>query len=299
MSWIGFVAPLALLALLALPLLWWLLRATPPAPRRYDFPALQFLKNKEDEETPSRLPWWLFILRLFVAICLILGLAGPILFPRNTENYPRGSLLLIDDGWAGAQNWQNRRKKIDLFLADLDPDLQFHLLFGASDQTKFETFSSGNGSGASHSQQPAGEKFETYFPLQPIRKIRQRLAQHQPVAWHPERSPIATMLTAQLHPSDPANPEAIKDLIWFSDGLDYGQSDAFLQQIEGAFNNAHIFNASANEEPIIAIKDATIESRGLRVLLLRLSSAPAFDTHFKPRTLVILDEKNICLQAGW
>ena len=37
---IGFAAPWLLLALLALPILWILLRAVPPAPKRQIFPAV-------------------------------------------------------------------------------------------------------------------------------------------------------------------------------------------------------------------------------------------------------------------
>ncbi|MBV8459130.1 MAG: BatA domain-containing protein, partial [Acetobacteraceae bacterium] len=38
-----FTTPWVLLALTALPLLWWLLRVTPPAPRRESFPAIRLL----------------------------------------------------------------------------------------------------------------------------------------------------------------------------------------------------------------------------------------------------------------
>ena len=43
---IGFGAPLALLALAALPLLWWLLRALPPMPRRVRFPGTALLVDR-------------------------------------------------------------------------------------------------------------------------------------------------------------------------------------------------------------------------------------------------------------
>ena len=38
-----FAAPWVLSRLLALPLLWWLLRVTPPAPRSQSFPAIRLL----------------------------------------------------------------------------------------------------------------------------------------------------------------------------------------------------------------------------------------------------------------
>src|ERR1700722_15988175 len=75
-----FTTPLILLALLALPVLWWLLRATPPAPRAQNFPAIRLLVDLHPrEETPARTPWWLLALRLSAAALIILGLAGPLL----------------------------------------------------------------------------------------------------------------------------------------------------------------------------------------------------------------------------
>ena len=39
----GFTTPLILLALTALPVLWWLLRMVPPRPRRIAFPPTRIL----------------------------------------------------------------------------------------------------------------------------------------------------------------------------------------------------------------------------------------------------------------
>src|SRR5690606_35403783 len=75
-----FGTPLILTALLALPVLWWLLRVTPPQPRRTVFPPLRLLRGLEDEEqTPAATPWWLLLLRLAVAALVILALADPLL----------------------------------------------------------------------------------------------------------------------------------------------------------------------------------------------------------------------------
>ena len=52
---IAFLSPLWLAALAALPILWWLLRVTPPAPRRALFPAIRLqLALKPKEETPAQ-----------------------------------------------------------------------------------------------------------------------------------------------------------------------------------------------------------------------------------------------------
>ncbi len=47
---IGFAAPAMLLALLLLPLLWWLLRVTPPMPRLIRFPPVRLLFGLQSKE---------------------------------------------------------------------------------------------------------------------------------------------------------------------------------------------------------------------------------------------------------
>ena len=55
---IGFTAPWLLLALFALPILWLILRAVPPAPIRRRFPGVALLLGLKDAETVSdRTPW--------------------------------------------------------------------------------------------------------------------------------------------------------------------------------------------------------------------------------------------------
>ena len=76
---LGFAQPLVLLALLALPVLWWLLRLIPPQPRRIAFPPTQLLFDIEPkQETPRRTPWWLTLLRLTLAALVIFAAAGPL-----------------------------------------------------------------------------------------------------------------------------------------------------------------------------------------------------------------------------
>src|SRR5436190_1204780 len=47
---LAFVSPWLLVALAALPIIWWLLRVTPPAPRRIAFPAIRLLAEAERED---------------------------------------------------------------------------------------------------------------------------------------------------------------------------------------------------------------------------------------------------------
>ena len=62
---LGFTAPWLLVALVALPILWLILRAVPPAPARRRFPGVALLLGLEDREQQSdRTPWWLMLLRI-------------------------------------------------------------------------------------------------------------------------------------------------------------------------------------------------------------------------------------------
>ncbi len=119
---IGFVTPALLAALLALPVLWWLLRATPPAPVRRAFPGISLLFGlKDTERTPARTPWWLLVLRMAVLALAILGLAGPLLNPAPAPERADGPLLiLMDGGWASAPDWSARQGEVRQILDRAD-----------------------------------------------------------------------------------------------------------------------------------------------------------------------------------
>ncbi len=113
MGALSFSSPLLLLALLALPAIWFLLRATPPAPRLVRFPAFELLRRlAKTTETPDKTPWWILLLRLAIAGLAIVALAGPILnAPREPAN-PGPIVLVVDNSWAAAPGWRLRRDAI-------------------------------------------------------------------------------------------------------------------------------------------------------------------------------------------
>jgi hypothetical protein len=113
---IAFLSPLWLAVLAALPILWWLLRITPPAPRRARFPAIQLLLGLHPrEETPAQTPLWLLLLRLLLAGLIILALAHPLLNPGARLASTGPLLIVVDDDWAAARNWDARQT----MLADI------------------------------------------------------------------------------------------------------------------------------------------------------------------------------------
>jgi hypothetical protein len=105
----AFAAPGMLALLLALPVIYWLLRLIPPLPKLVRFPAIRLLIGLEpSEQTPMKMPWWLLLLRLLLATALILAVARPLLNPQ-ADLPGRGPLLLvIDDGWSSAPGWSTR-----------------------------------------------------------------------------------------------------------------------------------------------------------------------------------------------
>src|SRR5262245_21704616 len=112
---IGFLQPWLLLGLAALPAIWWLLRLTPPRPRYVSIETTWLLKDlKTTEETPAHSPWWLTLLRMILAALVIFALAQPILNPDRQSFASSGPLLLVvDNGWASASHWLERREAIE------------------------------------------------------------------------------------------------------------------------------------------------------------------------------------------
>ncbi len=107
---LSFTSPLLLAALGALPLLWLLLRATPPSPKRERFPAFIILRQlKTSEETPDRTPWWLMAMRLVLLALIIIALAGPVLNAPAPGPQSGPMVIVVDDTWPAAQNWRARR----------------------------------------------------------------------------------------------------------------------------------------------------------------------------------------------
>src|SRR3954462_3417950 len=107
---LAFASPWVLAALVALPVIWWLLRVTPPAPRRIPFPAIRLLLGLTPrEETPARTPWWLILLRTIIAAVIVVALAHPLLNPQAVLARAGPVVLVIDAGWPAARAWPRRK----------------------------------------------------------------------------------------------------------------------------------------------------------------------------------------------
>ena len=118
---LAFASPWLLAALAALPVIWWLLRVTPPAPRYIAFPAIRLLLGLVPrEETPARTPWWLILLRTVIAALIIIALAHPLINPQTRLAGTGPVALVIDDGWAAARDWRQRQAAAGDILAEAE-----------------------------------------------------------------------------------------------------------------------------------------------------------------------------------
>lgn len=129
-------APAILFGLLALPVIWWLLRATPPRPIRESFPPLKILAQiLKKEETPDRSPWWLTLLRLVLAALVILALAEPVWNPRaETLSGKEPVAIVLDNGWSSNEEWTARKETAERLIADANASGALIYILGTAEK---------------------------------------------------------------------------------------------------------------------------------------------------------------------
>ena len=116
---LGFATPALLAGLIALPVLWWLLRAVPPAPVIRRFPGVALLIGLKDETTETdKTPWWLLLLRALAVAALIIGFSGPVLNPQAARDGTGPILIALDASWASARDWPRRIARAEEILAE-------------------------------------------------------------------------------------------------------------------------------------------------------------------------------------
>jgi len=197
---LSFAEPLMLLGLVSLPLLWWLLRVMPPRPRRIEFPPTRLLFDiAPKEETPSRTPWWLTLLRLAAAALVILAAAGPIWNPQTGLAGSKAPLMILfDDGWSAASNWDSRIKAADELIANADSDRRGVALVPFSEPARDITI------------MPAGA-------------ARVALRQLAPKPYTVDRVDVLPSVERFLKSTGDA------EIAWLSDGVDSGRGAEFIE----------------------------------------------------------------------
>lgn len=239
---IAFGAPAILFGLLALPVIWWLLRLTPPRPQAEPFAPLAILARVlKPEETPSRSPWWLTALRLLIAALVILALAEPVLNPRDRALSSDGPLaLIIDNGWASAPDWEARVEAADMLISEAgDLGVPVSIVFTA-DRRPDATPGS----------------FE---------RAREQLRAARPRPLRPERDSAVTALIAALGETRPGT------LAYLSDGVDTEDAGAAIGRL-AALEPSAIRIIGADEASALVLTDADNGADDLSVAANRLEA---------------------------
>lgn len=249
LSGLSFTAPLILGALATLPLIWILLRATPPAPKRQEFPPFIILRKLvTTEQTPDKTPWPLLLLRILAVALVIIGLAGPILNapPRTQDNKP--ILLVIDDTWAAAANWGQRRDAIREAAADAEQNER--RLFVLRTAQKIDATS-----------------LTEYAPVD-ARDLADNIS---PAPFLADRSSLAEALSTDEFWSDAVGEDdALPELNirWLSDGV-ASNGDATFTSTLRARGNVFLFEDLSSVKPILRPVDQSDLNSGFAVERLR------------------------------
>ena len=237
----AFAAPGMLALLLALPVIYWLLRLIPPLPKLVRFPAIRLLVGLEPtEQTPMKMPWWLLLLRLLLAAALILAVAKPLLNPQ-ADLPGRGPLLLvIDDGWSSAPGWTTRIAHAERLIQRAERGGRTVVLMGTAPA-------------------PIDQSATRRGALRPD-EIRTTLRAFRPKPWPTDRAAAAAELDQmQVDPS--------AYVVWLSDGLE-DEGAARLTERLRRFDGLQVVVPDQASTPLLLLPPVA-EGRDLKVRALR------------------------------
>lgn len=239
---IAFTAPWLLLALAALPILWILLRAVPPAPIRRRFPGVALLLGLKDDDTVTdRTPWWLLLLRMLAVAAVIIGLAGPVLNPRDQgDQVQSGPLLIVlDASWASARDWPSKLALLDDMLSEAGRNARPVAILRLTEP------------------QPVA--------FRAAEDWRSRLSGLAPQAWAPVPSMIERARAAL--------PDGAFETRWMSDGLEHEGRASLLADLE-ARGAVTVYESPS---PIFALTPAMIEEGVVKLTARRATPGAARD----------------------
>ncbi len=242
-----FLNPWILAGLLTLPALWLLLRVMPPAPRVVTLPSLRFLDGLiPEQQTPSRTPWWILVLRLLIAGLVLLALAQPVM--NMSHALPGKGLvqIIIDNGWAAADTWEKQITAAEEIVAQ-----------AARENRDIAIITSAL---------PGGQSTWPDVQILDAAKAKGVLKALEPMPWSQDYKAAAEFVSAQNYEGDVTN-------FWFSHGL----HDAGIYTLAGALledGSTYYYAPDAAQLPI-ALKPAGVSAEGPRVGINAPDSLPA------------------------
>jgi hypothetical protein len=199
-----FAAPGALLALLALPVLFFIMRATPPPPQREQFPPARLLEGlRTDDQSRERAPWWLVLFRMLAAALLILAFARPSLAPQASTSPLGGrTLIVIDDGWTSAPAWSEVRNAASAAIAQAERAHAPIFMLQTAPSTR---------------PRDPGEALTAA-------DAKSRVQRLEPQPWRPDRADAAARLSRTEGNFD--------RIVWITDGLNDAGAEALAAELQ-------------------------------------------------------------------
>jgi hypothetical protein len=242
---LAFLNPWLLAALALLPVLWWLLRVTPPTPKRVIFPALRLLLTlKAEQQTPAHTPLWLLLLRLALAALVILALAHPLANPGARLSGSGPVVLVVDNGWTSASHWAARATALTDLLDQAERTGRPVVLVTTA--------------------VPASGD-----PLQPskllsVAQLRPLAQALQPLPWSDDRAAAAKALAGLALPET-------AEVVWLTDGIEDGAAATLAERLE-QFGPLQLI---ADQAPHLAraLLPPQVDGDGFKVTVLRSSGS--------------------------
>jgi Domain of unknown function (DUF4159)/Aerotolerance regulator N-terminal len=269
----AFASPWLLAALVALPIIWWLLRVTPPAPRRLAFPAIRLLLGLVPrDETPAHTPLWLILLRMALAVLVIFAVAHPLLNPQSRLPSTGPIVLVIDDGWAAARDWPARQAAATDLLAEAEREnRQVILLTTAPPATS-----------------------ELSGPPAPVRAADARAAVQalQPKPWPVDRkAALARLQMLSLPEADCA--------VWLSDGVADGDAGAALAAFLAQRGSLRYLMAEPGQAPLLlAAGDTQATDLGVKLSSLATPTPRLFQVRASGEDGRLLARQPVTIEPG-
>ena len=130
---INFGNTFALIGLLSLPIIFFIVKLYPPTPREKKYSSFFLLKDiLKTNNTKSKFPLWLLILRLLLCLLIIIFFSDPYLKKTSTtENY-KNYVIIADNGWSITSNYQNYKNIIkDISIEAENHNKELHIYFSS------------------------------------------------------------------------------------------------------------------------------------------------------------------------
>lgn len=241
-----FGIPILLAVLAGLPIIYWLLRVTPPAPKRVVFPPLRLLFGLiSPEETPSKTPLWLLLMRLAAAAIAIIALAEPIYDSTPSEQTDGPLILVVDNDWAAAQHWQARVGAMQNILTGAQTTEQPVTIISTAESNPL-----------SPQWMDAGQAIDMADEI-------------VPEPWLPDRARALAAL------EDLEEVDGTPQIFWLSNGIDDASARAFADALSG-IGELTIYSDDIETAPL-ALRPPGNGANGFGVTIIRAATGAAVE----------------------